>query len=226
MLPCCGGEPGSTMASIPDRIPQLIEQQRRGPSGIVASLGPSVAFLAASQWFGLIPGMVAATVLSVALILYRRSRRQAIGWLLPISLGYVVVRGIAGVLTGSENVFFGFGVATSAVVALAVAATAFTRHPIAGYVLPIVVRYRHLSMDHAAYRRVAAQVTLVWAVAELSLTAWEAWHLGNVGGSEFIIDRTLVGWPVMGVVIFLMIAYVRFRLDPHERHLESQARLA
>lgn len=214
------------MNSLPDRIPELMESQRRGPSGIVASLGPSIAFLAANHWFGLLAGMVAATVLSIALIVYRRGRRMAIGWLLPISLAYVVVRGIAGVLTGSENVFFGFGVATSAAVALAVGATAFTRHPVAGYLLPLVVRYRHLSIDHPVYRRVAAQITVAWAIAELCLTAWEAWHLSNVSGSEFLIDRTLVGWPVMAVVIFFLIFYVRFRLDPYERHLASQARLA
>lgn len=214
------------MRPMSDRIPELMESQRRGPSGIVASLGPSVAFLAANHWFGLLAGMVAATVLSIGLIVYRRGRRMAIGWLLPISLGYVVVRGIAGVLTGSENVFFGFGVATSAAVALAVGATAFTRHPVAGYLLPLVVRYRHLSIDHPVYRRVAAQITIVWAIAELGLTVWEAWHLSNVSGSEFLIDRTLVGWPVMAVVIFFLISYVRFRLDPYERHLASQARLA
>jgi hypothetical protein len=111
-------------------------------------------------------------------------------------------------------------------VAIAVGATAFTKHPVAGYLLPLVVRYRHLSIDHPVYRRVAAQITVVWAIAELCLTAWEAWHLSNVSGSEFLVDRTLVGWPVMAVVIFFLIFYVRFRLDPYERHLASQARLA
>ena len=187
------------------RIPDMIEQQRRGPSGVVASLVPSIAFLIANNWFGLIAGMVAATVLSAGLVVIRRGRGQAIGWLLPISLGYVVVRGIAGILTGSENVFFGVGVATSALIAIAVGVSAFTKHPIAGYLIPLVVRYRHLSMDHPVYRRVAAQITLVWAVAEMALTTWEAWHLSNVSGSEFLVDRTLVGWPVMAVVILSLI---------------------
>ncbi len=212
-----------THSGLSDRIPEMVSQQRRGPTGIVASLVPSGGFLVVNHFFGLVPAMIAATLLSVAFIVIRRSRGQAIGWLLPISLGYVVVRGIAGVLTGSENVFFGFGVATSAIVALAVAVSAFTRHPVAGYLLPLVTPYRHLSLDHAVYRRVAAQITVVWAVAELSLTAWEAWHLSNVSGSEFLIDRTLVGWPVMGAVIFFLIFYVRFRLDRHEYRLAAHA---
>ena len=207
--------------SMTDRIPDIVAQQRRGPTGVAVSLVPSAAFLAVNHFFGLVPAMLAATLLSAAFIVIRRSRGQAIGWLLPISLGYVVIRGIAGVLTGSENVFFGFGIATSALIALVVAASAFTRHPVAGYLLPLVVPYRHLSLDHRVYRRVAAQITVVWAIAELALTSWEAWHLSNVSGSEFLIDRTLIGWPVMGVVIFFLIFYVRFRLDRHEHHLAA-----
>ena len=212
-----------TQRGLSERIPDIVARQRRGPGGILSSLIPSAGFLVVNHFFGLAPAMVAATLLSAAFIVIRRSRGQTVGWFLPISLAYVVVRGIAGMLTGSENVFFGFGIATSMVVALVVAATALTRHPAAGYLLPIVVPYRHLSLEHHEYRRVAAQVTVVWAIAELALTAWEAWHLSNVTGSEFLIDRTLVGWPVMGVVIFFLIFYVRFRLDRHEHRLSRRA---
>lgn len=212
-----------TQRSLSDRIPEIVARQRRGPSGILSSLIPSAGFLVVNHFASLVPAMIAATLLSAAFIAIRRSRGQAIGWLLPVSLVYVVVRGIAGVLTGSENVFFGFGIVTSTIVALVVAATALTRHPAAGYLLPLVVPYRHLSLEHREYRRVAAHVTIVWAIAELALTAWEAWHLSNVTGSEFLIDRTLVGWPVMGVVVFFLIFYVRFRLDRHEHRLAGRA---
>jgi hypothetical protein len=73
--------------------------------------------------------------------------------------------------------------------------------------------------DHPIYRRVAAQVTVVWALAELSVTAWEAWHLTVSSASEFVVTRTVIAWPVMAVLIFFLIAYVRLRLDRHEWHL-------
>ena len=85
--------------------------------------------------------------------------------------------------------------------------------------------YRHLSTSHAAYRRVSAQVTALWALAELGITAWEAWHLTRVSGSEFVVARSVVAWPVMGFVIFFLIFYVRFRLDRYEHALASSLQL-
>ena len=55
------------------------------------------------------------------------------------------------------------------------------------------------------------------------MTSWEAWHLAGSTASEFLVARTLMAWPVMGVVIFFAIFYVRFRLDRVEYELLSRA---
>jgi hypothetical protein len=163
--------------------------------------------------------MIAASVTTLALIVVRRQGGQGVGVLLPISLAYVVVKAVAGVLTESQVVYFGAGLALSALIALAVGATAFTSRPVASYLIPYVTPYRAVTPDHPIYRRVAAQVTVVWALAELSVTAWEAWHLTVSSASEFVVTRTVIAWPVMAVLIFFLIAYVRLRLDRHEWHL-------
>lgn len=201
----------------------MVENARPSFGSMAVSLAPSAVFLAANYWWGLVPGMVAASTVSLAASILRRARGRRIGLLLPISLAYVTLRGVAGVLTESETVFFGFGIATSALVALAVGATAFTRMPVAAHLLPLVVRYRHLTPQHDVYRRVAAQITLLWAAAELAITAWEAWHLSQASAAEFVVARSIVAWPVMFVIIFFLIFYVRFRLDRYEHHLARQA---
>ena len=188
---------------------------------VLASLLPTGAFLLFDAWLGLVAAMGVATVVSALLLVVRRRSGAGFGILLPISLGYVVLKGIAGVVTESEVVYFGVGLALTAVVALIVGATAFTQRPVASLALPLVTPYRHLSTDHPVYRRVCAQVTAVWALAELAITAWEAHHLTLASGSEFVVVRSVVAWPVMGVVIFCLIFYVRFRLDHHEQALES-----
>ena len=202
----------------------MSSQASTNPAVIAASLIPTIGFLATDWWLGLVPAMVVATALSVVLVVYRRSRGQRIGLLLPLSVGYVLVRGAAGVLTESENVFFGFGIALGAAVAVVVAASAFTRKPFAMLLLPLLVRFRYVTEDHPVYRRVAAQITFLWAVAELSITGWEAWHLTRSTGSEFVVGRAVVAWPIMAGVIFFLLFYARFRLEPHERHLAWQAR--
>jgi hypothetical protein len=178
---------------------------------------PTGAFLLFDAWLGLVAAMIVASGVSVVLLVVRRREGEGVGILLPISLGYVVLKGLASVATESEVVYFGVGLALTALVAVTVGATAFTSRPAASLALPLVTPYRHLSDSHAIYRRVSSQVTALWALAELGITAWEAWHLTRVSASEFVVARSVVAWPVMGLVIFFLIFYVRFRLDRYER---------
>ncbi|MDH4116695.1 MAG: hypothetical protein OEW30_04775 [Acidimicrobiia bacterium] len=197
--------------------------QVTSPVDALRSLLPTGVFLVFDNWFGLSVAMIAASVTTVAFILLRRRSGAGVGILLPVSLGFVTVKAIAGVMTGSSVVYFGAGVALSALAAVAIGTTAFTRHPAASYAMPLVTPYRHLTPDHPVYRRVSAHVTVAVAAAELAITAWEGWHLTVASASEFVVIRTLAAWPVMGVVIFFAIFYIRFRLDRYEHALRSGA---
>lgn len=205
---------------------ELLAARVGGPSPAagLSSLVPTAVFLLFDGWLGFVAAMIAASVATLVLLVLRRRRGDGIGILLPLSLGFVVVKAIAGVVTESQVVYFGAGLALTALLAVVVGATAFTTTPLASYLIPLVTPYRHLSSDHPAYRRVAAQVTATWAVVELGITSWEAWHLTVSSASEFVVARSLVAWPVMAVVIFFMIFYVRFRLDRYEHSLASRAR--
>jgi len=188
------------------------------------SLLPTAAFLIVDAWLGLVPAMIAASALTLVLIVVRRIAGRRIGLLLPLALAYVVLKAVAGILTQSHVVYFGAGVALSALVAIAVGATAFTRTPVASYLIPLGTPYRRLTPEHPVYRRVAAHVTLAWAVVELGIVAWEGWHLTVASASEFVIMRTVGPWMAMGVLIFFLIFYVRFRLDRYEWALAREER--
>jgi hypothetical protein len=83
-------------------------------SRVLISLSPTIGFLVVNYGFGLTEAMIAATLTSAVVIALRWRKGRRIGILLPASLAYVVIRGTAGVLTGSEDVYFGLGVALSA----------------------------------------------------------------------------------------------------------------
>ena len=165
--------------------------------------------------------IVAATVVAAGLVVQRHRRRERVGWVLPVSLGFVVFRGLLSVATRSDDVYFGIGVVASAAVALAVLGTAFTRSPAAVYVIPLVKRYGPEVVIDPLYRRVAAHVTIGWGVCHLAVTMWEASHLLQTSAIEFVAVRSFVGWPVLGVVVFWLIFYLRFRLDPLEHRLRG-----
>ncbi|QKJ18281.1 hypothetical protein [Microbacterium hominis] len=203
---------------------QLIPIQRPGLVPVLISLIPTSAFLVVDSWLGLVPAMLVASVLAAGFVLVRRRTGRRIGVLLPLTLAYVVVKAVAGILTESHVVYFGAGIVLSALIALAVGVSAFTRRPVASYLLPLVTPYRHLTNDHPVYRRVAAHVTLVWAVVELGIAVWEGWHLIDSSASEFVLWRTFGPWLAMGVLIFCLIFYVRYRLDRYEWALAREAR--
>lgn len=185
------------------------------PARLLASVAPVGVFLLANAAWGLVAGIAASTAVAVLVILARLRRGQPIGWLALALLGYVLVRGAAGALTGSHQVFFGVSVAASIALALAVLATAFTGRPLAAYVLPMLMGGR-LRPDTAAsptYRRISVHVTAAWAVGELTVSGWEAWHLQHVGAVEFVAARGLIGWPVMAAVVFGCAVYARFRIE-------------
>lgn len=193
--------------SLPTKPPSLL--------GVLGMLAPVGAFLLANAVWGLVPGMVAATAMAVTAGLMRLRRGESVGWLSLALLGYVLVRGAAGAVTGSHQVFFGISVAASMAVAVGVLATAFTRTPMAAYVLPALMggRLRPETVATPAYRRIAAQVTAAWAVAELAVAGWEGWHLSHADAVEFVAVRGLVGWPTMAAVVFACSFYARFRVE-------------
>ncbi len=140
-------------------------------TAVVVSLLPSAAYLLAHGRFGAVAAMLIASVVSLGVVVVRRRRGRALGVVLPASVAILGLRTLAGAVTGSEVVYFGTGVAISAMVAVAVAATAWTSTPAAAHLMPLVVTYDHLGTDDPRYRRVAAHLTVAWAIAELVITA-------------------------------------------------------
>ena len=100
---------------------------RPRPGRLLASMAPTATFLVVDLWASVVVAIVASSVVAAMLVFERHRRGKRVGWVLPVTLGYVVVRGLASVATRSDDVYFGFGVAASGAFAIAVVATAFTQ---------------------------------------------------------------------------------------------------
>jgi hypothetical protein len=201
----------------------MTRDARPRPSWLLASMAPTATFLVVDAVAGVVPAILAASAVAAGLVLHRHRTGQQVGWVLPVSLGFVVFRGVLGVATRSSDVYFGVGVVASGAVALAVLATAFTRSPLAVHVIPLVKHYGPDVVTHPLYRRVAAHVTAAWGLCHLAVTSWEGVHLLRSSAAEFVAARSFVGWPVLGFVVFWCIFYLRARLDPLEHRLRVAA---
>lgn len=196
--------------------------QRPSRVTVAVSLAPSLAYLVAHATAGPTVAMVAASVAAAMAVLAGRRSGRRLGVIVPAQLAYLALRTMLGLMTGSDLLYFGSGLALSALVAVVVGATAFTPAPAAAHVIPLVTPYRHLQPTHRRYRRVAAQVTVAWATAELITVVLEARHLLHVGGAGFVQGRLTVAQPAMFLFVGLLISYVRARLDPVESHLAQR----
>lgn len=181
-----------------------------------ASVAPSVVFLLANALVGVRAAIIATSISSLLVVAQRYRRGRSVGLLLPLSVLYVVCRGTLGAFSGSDDLYFGLGLAASALVALAVLGTTLTSSPAASAVIPLFVPYSPETVAHPAYRQVARRVTAVWGVGELAVTGWELHHLVSTTAAQFLALRVLVGWPAMFLLIAMLIFYVRLRLDPVE----------
>ena len=186
---------------------------------LMASMAPTATFLALDRWFSVATAILAATIVAAALVLERHWRGVRVGWVMPVTLGYVALRGLVSIATRSDDVYFGLGLVASGAFALAVLGTAFTPSPVAVHVIPLVKAYESDVVTHPRYRRVAAHVTAAWALCELGVSVWEASHLRGSSAVEFVAMRSFIGWPIMAFVVFWLVFYVRARLDPLEHRL-------
>jgi hypothetical protein len=82
-------------------------------SGSLEAIAPIVVFVVLNRLFGLRWAVVGATIWSLKVVIDRYRRGQPLGRFLPLVTVAVIGRGVIGVITDSETVYFGLGIATN-----------------------------------------------------------------------------------------------------------------
>src|SRR5207248_2292802 len=140
--------------------------RRFGRRGLVDAVAPLVIFLVGNQTLGLGWAMAGATAWAVGVMIVRRAKRQSIGLFLWVSLGFVLVRGAAGIASHSDAVYFGPGVVNNFVIGLVFVGSVIVRRPIVGMIAPVFYPFTDEVKAHPAYRRVFGRLTLAWGALQ------------------------------------------------------------
>lgn len=190
--------------------------RRVGWRGVVDAVVPVGLFLVLDTTAGIVWAIGAATAWAVGVAGWRLATRQRTGVLVWVGLGYVLVRGAAGMLTQSKVVFFGPGVAQTALIGLVFIGSVVVRRPAVGYIAPVVYPFEDYVRAHPAYRRVFARLTLIWSVYLLAHVALDIWLLKSVSASQFVLARSAISWPVLIGLFVFSLRYPRraFRREP------------
>ncbi|HVX18482.1 MAG TPA: VC0807 family protein [Acidimicrobiales bacterium] len=189
--------------------------ERFGRKFVTDSIIPFALFLGLNSWVGLGWAMVAGTIWSIGLIVVRRRRGEAAGALVWISLCFVLVRGAAGLLTSSGTVYFGPGVATNFLVALAFVVSVLVRRPLVGYIALVFYPFPDEIRSHDAYRRAFSRLSLAWAALLVATGTAQGVALLTASTNQFLLVRS-AGWPFTAGLFVFSLGYPRrcFKRDP------------
>ena len=162
---------------------------------------------------GLAWAIVGATGWSIKIAVTRRRRGLTIGKFLPIVLGYLILRGLAGVITDSEAVYFGIGIAGKIVIGLVLLGSVLVGRNLASRYVPLAFPFDESTRAHPRFDQTMVRLTVVAALFELLTSVWDIWLFNNSSANGFVIIRFAVGWPLGTVVVIGCFLYVHASLS-------------
>jgi hypothetical protein len=182
------------------------------PPGTMDSIISVAAFMIANKLGGLPWAIAASTAWSLKAALSRRRKGLAIGKLLPITAGYLVVRGAIGIATDSEAIYFGMGIATQAAIGLGLIVSALIGRSVIGEFAPRVLPFPTHVVGHHLFRSTMAHLTIAAGAYEIAKSGWDVWLYNNSSVNGFVLLRFLAGWLSGVIAITGCMAYADRRL--------------
>ena len=196
------------MSQTPDGpTPGTPPSQRRQHQRAIDSVMPIVAFLVLNRWASLGWAVAGATAWCIKAAVSRWHHKEAVGRFLPLLIAYLVVRGVIGIVTDSEAVYFGIGIGTKALIGMVIVATAVVGRPFLARVFPLAVPLAAETVAHPVFRRTMGRLTVALGAYQLLTSAWDIWLYNQTSPDGYVAIRALVGWPVGFIVSCLGLWY-------------------
>lgn len=170
------------------------------------------AFVVLFRFWGLGPAIGGITVVSVLSGVLRVRAGVGVGKLLPLVTVCVIARGVVGIITDNDDIYFGIGIGYKFAIAGALVLSAPLKLNPA---VALVARTLGLSAamrDHHEYRSAVDRIVVVFGVL-LGLTAgFDIWFLGVTDPDEYVLFRYLINWPLYVAFTALSLTFLSRRL--------------
>jgi len=184
------------MSQTPDGpTPGTPPSQRRQHQRAIDSVMPIVAFLVLNRWASLGWAVAGATAWCIKAAVSRWHHKEAVGRFLPLLIAYLVVRGVIGIATDSEAVYFGIGIGTKALIGMVIVATAVVGRPFLARVFPLAVPLAAETVAHPVFDRTMGRLTVALGTYQFLTSAWDIWLYNQTSVDGYLVIRALVGWP-------------------------------
>jgi hypothetical protein len=187
---------------VKDAAAYAVTHERPGlaSSGGMDSVISVAAFMIANRLGGLGWAIAASTAWSLRAAYVRRRKGIGVGKLLPVTAGVLVIRGVVGIVTDSEAIYFGSGIAIQAGIGLALVISVLIGRSFIGEFAPRILPFPGHVVAHPLFRSTMARLTLVAGAYELAKSGWDVWIYNNSSVNGFVLFRFLAGW-LSGVIV-------------------------
>jgi hypothetical protein len=193
----------------------MVEQSLPARTGGFRSLepvAPIIIFLALNRLGGLRVAVVGATLWGIKLAVDRRRRGQPLGRFVPILTVALIARGVAGIITDSETVYFGLGIAGKFAGAAVLIGSAVIGKPLAALGAPMLLAATDEMQKHPVWRSTMAIITAIAGLYYLASATLDVILLQRNGIEGFVLLRFIANWPLSLAAILLALAVAQVRL--------------
>jgi Protein of unknown function (DUF3159) len=182
---------------------------RRGlPTFAVEGLAPVVLFYVVWSAASLAPAIVAATVLSGAVV-WRQAGRGHGGGLAVVTTTFLVIQAAVGLAAQSATVYLAQPVVLSALWGVAYLASVVLGRPLVGVFANVWYPFPLEFRASEPYRREFGMQSVVWGVYCLARAGMRLAALLGPGIGAFVLVSTLTGPPMMLALVFWGIWHAR-----------------
>lgn len=177
-----------------------------GPRFARDAFGPVATFYVVWKTVGIVPGILAATALSLLVYRYERRRERSVV-MVSIAFAFVLIQAAVGIVTRSAELYLLQPVLLSACFGVAFLVSPLLGKPLAGvfanelYPFPDVVR----ASD--TFRHVFGRISLAWGAYQLFRSAFRALVLLGSGVDLYVVVNFVTGVPMITAMMWWSVWY-------------------
>lgn len=230
-----------------DDVAAFMTIEAQSPWAGLLTAGPVLAFVLVNARFFVIPesfgsdrvwfaaAVGVSVVWSLGAALHRRRQGLPAGRLMPIVTAWLVFRGLVGIVTANEQIYFGLSIAAKVAIGVALLVSVARKRDIASTVAPVIFGFSARIQEEDSYRTAMRFLTIGAAMYEFVSAAFDVWLLfiREASANEFVLVRYVVNWGASMVALALAMWYLARRLREiegfpglmavFEAHVEAQA---
>ena len=181
-------------------------------SGALDSFVSVAIFILLDKFAGLPWAIGGATAWALKATYTKHRKGLGIGWLLPTTTLYLILKGIVGIITDSRAVYFGIGIGTKVAIGLGLIGSVIIGKGLAAMYVHKVLPFPDDVREHRIFRSVMNQLTVLAGLYEIASAGSDIWLYNHSSKGGFVLIRILVNWVSGFVVMFGAILYADTRL--------------